>query len=98
MTKGIKIRVISYDKTGQVSINHSDNKVVSQFLQLVNRNTKTNMDNEAKFIVIHIANSDKSGKKIRAGWDEAFKKMHLNGDDKLLISDILEDENPDEWL
>jgi antitoxin MazE len=33
----------------------------------------------------------------RKGWDKSFKKMHENGDDKLLISDILEDENFDEW-
>ncbi len=28
----------------------------------------------------------------RAGWAEAFKKMHENGDDKLLIPDLFEDE------
>jgi antitoxin MazE len=33
----------------------------------------------------------------RKGWDKSFKKMHENGDDKLLISDIFEDENLDEW-
>ena len=33
----------------------------------------------------------------RKGWDKSFKKMHENGDDKLLISDIFQDENLDEW-
>nr|MBK9652458.1 AbrB/MazE/SpoVT family DNA-binding domain-containing protein [Bacteroidota bacterium] len=33
----------------------------------------------------------------RKGWEKAFKKMHENGDDKLLMSDIFEDENLDEW-
>lgn len=33
----------------------------------------------------------------RKGWDKAFKKMHENGDDKLLISDLFEDENLEEW-
>ncbi len=33
----------------------------------------------------------------RKGWDKSFKKMHENGDDKLMISDIFEDENLDEW-
>ena len=33
----------------------------------------------------------------RKGWDKSFKKMHENGDDKLLISDFFEDENLDEW-
>jgi antitoxin MazE len=33
----------------------------------------------------------------RKGWEKAFKDMHANGDDKLLIPDIFEDENPEEW-
>ena len=27
----------------------------------------------------------------RKGWDKAFKKMHKNGDDRLLMEDIFED-------
>lgn len=33
----------------------------------------------------------------RKGWEKAFRDMHANGDDKLLIPDIFEDENPEEW-
>jgi antitoxin MazE len=33
----------------------------------------------------------------RKGWEKAFKKMNENGDDVLLINDIFEDENLDEW-
>ena len=33
----------------------------------------------------------------RKGWDKAFKKMHKNGDDKLLINDVFKDENFNEW-
>jgi antitoxin MazE len=33
----------------------------------------------------------------RKGWGEAFKKMHKNGDDQLLMNDVFEDENFDEW-
>lgn len=33
----------------------------------------------------------------RQGWDEAFKEMHKNGDDQLLMNDVFEDENFDEW-
>ncbi|MFP5039635.1 hypothetical protein [Parasediminibacterium sp. JCM 36343] len=33
----------------------------------------------------------------RKGWDKAFKQMHDNGDDKLLIDDVFEDENCEEW-
>jgi antitoxin MazE len=33
----------------------------------------------------------------RKDWDKVFMKMKSNGDDQLLISDIFEDENPEEW-
>lgn len=33
----------------------------------------------------------------RKGWDKAFQKMHENGDDQLLIDDVFEDENLEEW-
>jgi antitoxin MazE len=35
--------------------------------------------------------------KPRKGWEEAFKEMSENEDDKLLLDDIFEDENLDEW-
>ena len=31
----------------------------------------------------------------RKNWDLAFKEMHENGDDKLLIEDVFEDDNLD---
>ncbi|CAH1001429.1 hypothetical protein LEM8419_02332 [Neolewinella maritima] len=34
-------------------------------------------------------------KKVREGWDEAFKKMAAEGDDELLINDVFEDETFD---
>jgi len=33
----------------------------------------------------------------RKGWEKSFKKMHENGDDKMLVTDVFEDENFDEW-
>lgn len=30
---------------------------------------------------------------IRTDWEKAFKEMHENGDDKLIIEDIFEDDN-----
>jgi antitoxin MazE len=33
----------------------------------------------------------------RKGWKESFKEMNEKGDDKLLISDIFENENLEEW-
>jgi len=35
--------------------------------------------------------------KPRKGWDKAFMEMHVNGDDKLIMPDISEEENLDEW-
>lgn len=33
----------------------------------------------------------------RKGWDKAFKEMHDKQDDHLLMDDVFEDENFDEW-
>nr|WP_294896740.1 AbrB/MazE/SpoVT family DNA-binding domain-containing protein [uncultured Pedobacter sp.] len=33
----------------------------------------------------------------RKGWEQAFSQMHTNGDDALMIDDIFEDENFEEW-
>ena len=33
----------------------------------------------------------------RQGWDDAFKQMAKNTDDALLIQDVFEDENLEEW-
>ena len=32
----------------------------------------------------------------RKGWKKSFEKMHENGDDNLLLSDVFEDENLEE--
>ncbi len=42
------------------------------------------------FIILRPVNNS------RAGWDEAFQVMHQQGDDKLLIDDLFEDENIEE--
>lgn len=33
----------------------------------------------------------------RKGWEKSFQKMHENGDDDLLLDDVFEDENLEEW-
>ncbi|MFC2113406.1 AbrB/MazE/SpoVT family DNA-binding domain-containing protein [Bacteroidota bacterium] len=33
----------------------------------------------------------------RQGWEDAFIKMHSQGDDDLLIPDVFDDESPEEW-
>jgi antitoxin MazE len=35
--------------------------------------------------------------KPRSGWDEAFEKMHQNGDDELLLPDHIEGDEVLEW-
>lgn len=34
----------------------------------------------------------------RNNWEKEFKKMNKNGDDKLLLSEVFEDENLEEWI
>ena len=33
----------------------------------------------------------------RKNWEEKFKEMSANNDDELLMNDVFEDENLDEW-
>ena len=33
----------------------------------------------------------------RSGWEKFAKELHESGDDQLLIPDVFEDENFDEW-
>jgi len=33
----------------------------------------------------------------RKGWEKSFMKMHENGDDSLLIDDVFDGENFEEW-
>ncbi len=33
----------------------------------------------------------------RKGWDKAFIEMHANGDDKLIMPDVFEEDNLEEW-
>lgn len=36
-------------------------------------------------------------KEPRKDWEKAFKEMRKMGDDKLLLNDVFDDENLDEW-
>ena len=40
----------------------------------------------------------KSKSEPRQGWEKSVQKMHKNGDDSLLIQDVFEDENLEEWM
>ena len=34
----------------------------------------------------------------RKNWEKAFQEMHKNGDEQLLIDDVFDDENFEEWI
>ena len=34
----------------------------------------------------------------RKGWEKAFREMNKNGDDQLLLNDVFDNENLEEWI
>jgi antitoxin MazE len=60
-------------------------------LDKYNINDKIEIILENEYIVL------KPKAEPRKGWEKAFKKMHENGDDHLLIDDVFEDETFEEW-
>jgi len=60
-------------------------------LDKYNINDKIEVILENEYIVL------KPKAEPRKGWEKAFKKMHENGDDQLLIDDVFEDETFEEW-
>lgn len=59
-------------------------------LEEYNITDKVELILENDFIIL------KAKSEPRSGWEKAFKKMHENEDDKLLINDVFEDENFEE--
>lgn len=60
-------------------------------LEKYNINDKIELILEKGYIIL------KPKAEPRKNWDKAFKKMHENGDDQLLMNDVFEDENFEEW-
>ena len=60
-------------------------------LEKYNIQNKIEIILEKDFIIL------KPKAKKKKNWEKAFKEMHENGDDQLLIDDVFEDENFDEW-
>lgn len=56
---------------------------------------KYNIQNSVELILENDYIVIKPIAKPRQNWNEAFIEMHLNGDDKLLIDSVFEDENWD---
>ena len=53
---------------------------------------KYNIQGEMEIILNEHDITLKPIKKVREGWEEAFKQMHANADDHLIIDDVFEDE------
>ena len=60
-------------------------------LEKYNIQDKIELILEKGFIVI------KPKAEPRKNWEKAFQEMHKNGDDQLLIDDVFDDENFEEW-
>lgn len=60
-------------------------------LEKYNINDKVELILEKGYMIL------KSKAEPRKNWEKSFKKMRENGDDELLINDVFDDENFDEW-
>jgi antitoxin MazE len=59
---------------------------------------KYNIENKVELILEEGHIILKPIEETRKGWDEAFKLMHEKKEDNLLLDDVFEDENFDEWI
>jgi antitoxin MazE len=60
-------------------------------LEKYNINDKVELLLEKDYIIL------KKKVEPRKNWENSFKKMHENRDDQLLMNDVFEDENFEEW-
>ncbi len=60
-------------------------------LEKYNINDKIELILEKEYIIL------KPKAEPRKNWEKAFRKMHENGDDKLIIDDVFNDESFEEW-
>ena len=66
-------------------------KLSKTILEKYNIQDKIELILEKGFIVL------KPKAEPRKNWEKAFQEMHKNGDDQLLIDDVFDDENFEEW-
>lgn len=75
-----------------INIGNSKGLLLSKtILKKYNLKDKVDITLEKEQIII------KPIKEPRQGWEESFKKMAENGDDELLIPDVFDDEEFEEW-
>lgn len=79
-------------KTGIIKIGNSRGLRLSKtILEKYNIGEEVELILEKEYIIIRPIEEP------RKNWSEAFKKMHEEGEDKLLIDDVFEDEEFEEW-
>jgi antitoxin MazE len=79
-------------KTGIIKIGNSKGLRLSKtILEKYNIGDEVELILEKEHIIIRPIEEP------RKNWNEAFKKMHKEGDDKLIMDDIFEDEEFEEW-
>jgi len=66
-------------------------KLSQPILEKYNIQDKVEIELKKDYIVI------KPVKHTRQGWDEAFRKMHENKDDDLIIPDVFPEEELEKW-
>ncbi len=59
--------------------------------------TRYNIKDKVEFILEKGYIILKPKSQPRKGWEKSFEKMHQEQDDSLLMDDVFEDENFDEW-
>lgn len=79
-------------KTKIIKIGNSKGiKLSKSILEKYNIGEEVELILEKEHIII------KAIEEPRKNWSEAFKKMYNEGDDKLLMDDVFEDEEFEEW-
>ncbi|MBM2813631.1 MAG: MazF family transcriptional regulator [Ignavibacteria bacterium] len=79
-------------ETTMIKIGKSKGVKLSQpILDKYDIQDKVEIELKKDYIVI------KPVKNIRQGWDKAFKQMHENNDDSLIIPDVFPEEEFEKW-
>lgn len=83
---------MSFMELSVINIGNSKGIRLSKtILEKYNINDKIELILEKGYIIL------KPKAEPRKNWEKAFKKMHENGDDQLLMDDVFDDEYFEEW-
>lgn len=71
--------------------------IPANIIRLLGLEESVQMELENEKLILTPGKKQDKKKKPREGWEASFKEMHENGDDELLIPDVFEDEDFDDW-